>query len=147
VIGLFSLTYGNIAVSALIVCGIAAMFTLAGRVVWYRVKVVLDDHYYPPRPELLDEYADHARLADEVGVRGDRADLESKEADEPNPNGFPDLDEDEDPQDPAGRHAPGEGRLTIDPATYDPATGYAMLRGRSLPTPEPPLLSGQDGGR
>lgn len=56
--GLFSLTYGNIAVSALIVCGIAALFGLAGRVVWYRVKVALDDRFYPPRPELLDEYAD-----------------------------------------------------------------------------------------
>lgn len=53
--GLFSLTYGNIAVCALIICGIAGLFGLAGRVVWYRIRVALDDHYYPPTR--LREYA------------------------------------------------------------------------------------------
>lgn len=87
--GQFSLTYGNIATSALIICGIAALFGLAGRVVWYRVRVALDDHYYPARPELLDEYADGEDLTAVMdGLRE-----------------YPDLDEDQVVKEDTGKHS------------------------------------------
>ena len=52
---------------------------------------------------------------------------------------FPDLDEDQHPRDPAGAHAPAEGRVTV-----DEVTGYARIGG-PLPVAILPLLSGQDG--
>lgn len=140
--GLFSLTYGNIAVSALIICGIAALTTLAGRVVWYRVRVALDDHYYSAAPEMLDEcaddvpdaYAGHARLADDIDLPGDRghswpnmAPLLEETGRADNPAAYPlslapDLDEDQAPTDPSGRHAEAEGRVSV-----DEVTGYVRL--------------------
>lgn len=128
--GLFSLTYGNVAMAALIVCGIAALTTLAGRVVWYRIRVALDDHYYPPRPELLDEYADHARLADEVGVRGDRTEVAPE--DEPSWPGKA-------PHQPPTRHlfALAEQAVVFgdNPARFD-MTGYHSTSGVISTPPE-----------
>lgn len=138
--GLFSLTYGNIAVSALIICGIAALTTLAGRVVWYRIRVALDDHYYPPqRPELPDGYDDSResmeKLADSLRDSPDRQHswpniapllIESGPA-TADPAAYPlslapDLDEDQAPTDPSGRHAEAEGRVSV-----DEVTGYVRL--------------------
>lgn len=114
--GLFSLTYGNIAVSALIICGIAALFSLAGQVVWYRIRVALDDHYYPPQRPVLPDGCDASRdsmedLADSL-------------------RGYPDLDEDRVVDEDTGRHSLA---MVVPPPTPQEMTGYI------------PVVSGADG--
>lgn len=118
----------------------------------YLGKVFIDewrDHMrHHARPQLVDEYADdvpdqpysdrdYTLLADEIGLPGDRehswpniAPLLIETGPTDNPAAYPlslapDLDEDQAPTDPSGKHAEGEGRVSV-----DEVTGYVRLTAR-----------------
>jgi hypothetical protein len=155
--GVTDFSLGQLAVVGLLAVGLV----LLGRLGWIVIDLTVDamHRHDEPEPELLDEYADHARLADDIALPGDREHSWPNMApllnDDPfpapaEPAGYPDLDEDTVTDNaPAGHHAPAPGRVSV-----DQVTGYARLAAVvSAPVDDTQAMaavaavSGEDGAR
>lgn len=152
--GVTDFSLGQLAVAGLLAVGLV----LLGRLGWIVIDLAIDAMHRTATPELLDGYADTSfdtDLADAVDLPGDREHSWPHKVIPPiddfpapaEPVGFPDLDEDQQPANPSGRHSDAPGRVSV-----DQVTGYVRLAA-VIPAPVDDTVamaavaavSGQDG--